>query len=323
MIDPEAIASVDVAAAMERLQAQIRPIHRAAVAFSAGVDSTLLFAVVYRLLGENAVALTAVSPSLPRADREESIALASRIGGRHVLVDSHEMEDPRYAENTDLRCYFCKTEVYGLLAAWAAEHGYEALFDGTNFDDLHDVRPGRKAAREHGVKSPLLEAGLGKLEVRALARSLELPNWDKPAMACLSSRVPHGTAVTAPLLARIEQAEEWVRRLGIAQVRVRHHGEVARVEVEKPDIPRLFAQSDALAARLRELGWTHTQIDPDGYRTGSLNRPEDGAGLHGPVSAEGDGASRRASQSLVRSTGTIRVGRVGSTSRPAAGDGKA
>ena len=256
---------------LERLRARIEPYRRVAVAFSAGVDSTVVLAVASRLRGADTVALTAVSPSLPRAELEEAVALARRLGARLVLLESHELEDPRYAENSDMRCYFCKHTEYGQFSEWIAQNGFDVLLDGTNRDDTGDFRPGRKAAREYGVVSPLLEADLGKAEVRALAFSLDLPNWNKPAMACLSSRVPHGTPVTAALLGRIERAEDLLHQLGIAQARVRHHDTVARVEIEPEDFPRLLETRARVVAGLRALGWHHVSLDLDGYRTGSLN----------------------------------------------------
>lgn len=261
---------------LDRLRRLIGRHRRVVVAYSGGVDSALVYAVAREALGDGAVAVTAVSPSLPRAELEAARALAGRIGGRHVLLESGEVADERYQENTPLRCYFCKHEVYGLLARWAREHGYDAVLDGTNLDDTHDPRPGRKAAREHGVVTPLLEAEFTKDDVREAARALGLAVWDKPAMACLSSRVPYGTRVTAELLARIEAAEDALRELGFAHSRLRHHGAVARIEVDPADFARVLERRETIAARIRELGYSWVALDLDGYRAGSMNEGRDG-----------------------------------------------
>lgn len=274
---------------LDRLRGRIGRFRRVVVAYSGGVDSALVYAVAREVLGDAAVAVTAVSPSLARAELEAARETAARIGGRHVLIDSGEVQDERYRENTPLRCYFCKTEVYGLLTAWAREHGYEAVLDGTNLDDTRDPRPGRKAAREHGVTTPLLDAGFTKEEVRAAARELGLPVWDKPAMACLSSRIPYGTRVTPELLARVEAAEEVLRRAGLSRSRLRHHGEVARIEVEPDEIPRVIEARESIAAQVRALGYTWVALDLDGYRMGSMNeargepRRADEHGSHAPA----------------------------------------
>jgi uncharacterized protein len=244
---------------------------RVAVAFSGGIDSTVVYALARRRLGNGAVAVTAVSPSLPADELAKARELVAEIGGEHVLLESHEVEDPRYLENSPLRCYFCKNEVYGLLAAWAREHGYDAVLDGTNADDRHDPRPGRKAAREQGIVSPLLEAGIGKEEVRAAARRLGLSNWDKPAMACLASRIPYGTRITEENLSTVERAERLLRGLDIRQARVRHHGEIARIEIAEPDFGKVIEAREKIVAGMRALGFTYVALDLAGYRSGSLN----------------------------------------------------
>jgi uncharacterized protein len=243
----------------------------AVVAYSGGVDSALLARVAHDELGPAAVAVTAISPSLAGAERAEAEALAAGIGIRHVLLDSHEVEDPRYLENTSQRCYWCKHEVYGLLTGYASAHGFAAVLDGTNLDDTRDPRPGRRAAAELGVRSPLLEARFTKAEVRAAAQALGLPNWDKPSMACLSSRVPYGTPITVQVLSQVEQAEQVLAGLGIRQARVRHHAPVARLEVAEADFATVLAQRAAITAALRELGFEYVALDLAGYQSGSLN----------------------------------------------------
>jgi pyridinium-3,5-biscarboxylic acid mononucleotide sulfurtransferase len=264
----------DAAAAevkLAQLRALVRGLSSVAVAFSGGVDSSLVLKIAVDELGERAIAVTAVSPSLPSGELEEAQGLARRLGARCEVLATTEVDNPQYQANTEARCYFCKHEVYGSIVAWAAAHGVAQVADGLNLDDLTDRRPGRRAAEEHGVRSPLAEAGLFKAEVRALSRQLVLPTWDKPSLACLSSRIPYGTPVTHEALRQIDQAEQAVRRLGIHQVRVRHHGSLARIEVEPADIALVLAHEAELSAALRALGYAEVTVDRQGYRMGSLN----------------------------------------------------
>jgi len=241
------------------------------VAYSGGTDSTLVLKVAYEVLGDKAVALTAVSASLADTDRVEAEAIARQIGARHILVETNETTNPEYLANTPNRCFFCKTETYDKLLEYAQANGYAAVVDGTNSDDIGDHRPGRQAAREHGVHSPLLEAGFSKPDIRALARELGLPNWDKPAAACLSSRIPYGTVITLQSLSQVERAEAMLRGLGLRQLRVRHHDSVARIEVESADFERLLEHRQEVLTALKAIGYTYVTLDLAGFRSGSMN----------------------------------------------------
>jgi uncharacterized protein len=243
-----------------------------AVAYSGGVDSTFLARVAYEVLGNRAMAVTAVSPSLAASELDEAKKVAQQIGVRHELVDSHELTDPRYLANGPDRCYFCKVEVYGLIVSYARERDFAAVADGTNLDDLRDPRPGRKAAREHGVLSPLVDAGFTKADVREASRSLGLPTADKPSMACLSSRIPYGTPVSIAALRQIEAAEKLLREMGLGQVRVRHHADIARIEVDPDNFPAVMERRGEVVAGLKALGYSFVALDLEGYRTGSMNR---------------------------------------------------
>ncbi len=256
----------------EALKRSVASMKRAAVTFSGGVDSTFLLRVSIDVLGSgNVLALTAVSPVHPRAERQEAQELAASMGARIVMFDSTEMEDENFLANTTERCYHCKRRLFGTVRDIAAKEGYSFILEGSNVDDLEDFRPGSRAREEMGIKSPLLEAGLTKEEIRELSRGLGLRTHDKPAQACLSSRVPYGTAITAEKLASIERSEEFIKALGISQVRVRHHGGIARVEVEEEDIPAILQHRDMIAEELKRYGFMYVALDLKGYRTGSLN----------------------------------------------------
>jgi len=256
---------------MQRLREIVGACDGAIVAFSAGVDSTFVLAVAREVLGDRAVALTAHSPSVPRTEREAARELARRLGARHLEVASHEGDDPRYAANPVDRCYYCKSELYRLCEEAAREEGLEAVLDGFNADDVRDHRPGHVAARERAVHSPLAEAGLGKAEIRAWSEAYGLPTWDKPQMACLASRLPYGTEVTPERLAQVERAEEGVRAVGLRSFRVRHHGEVGRIEVAKEEMDLAFARRDALAAAVKAAGFKLVALDLEPFRSGRLN----------------------------------------------------
>jgi uncharacterized protein len=260
-----------------QLRQTIERLRSCVVAFSGGVDSTLVLKVAHEILGDNVIAVTALSESLPTGELEEAQALAQSLGARHCVIRTFETADQNYLANAANRCYFCKTEMYTRLGAFAREQGIDVLLDGLNVDDLTDRRPGRAAAIELGVISPLVEANLTKAEVRELSRSFSLPTWDKPALACLSSRIPHGTPITMQSLVEVDRAETFLKSLGLSQVRVRHHGEVARIEVEPGDFSLLHEHHTEIAARLATLGFAHVEIDPAGYRTGSTGETVTGS----------------------------------------------
>jgi len=256
----------------ERFKGIIAGFERVLVAFSGGVDSTLVAQLAADVLGrDNVLAAIAISPSLGQDERQDALRLLDEIGIAHVRVETNEVEDPRYAANPINRCYFCKEHVYAALTDLARQHGFETVLDGFNAEDTSDFRPGRKAGRELGVRSPLCEVGLSKDEIRALARHLGLSNWDKPQMACLSSRVEYGITITPKILSQVDRAEMALRRLGFTDLRVRHHDKLARVEVEAQMIPRALAQRDEIVAAVRAAGYTHVTIDLAGLRHGSMN----------------------------------------------------
>jgi uncharacterized protein len=242
------------------------------VAYSGGVDSAYLAWVAHDTLGERSLAVTADSPSYPRRHRQMAIQVAERFGLQHEIIHTAELENPEYRANPANRCYYCKHELYRHLTPIAASRG-AAVVDGNNADDRGDYRPGRQAAREFGVRSPLDEADLGKAEIRALARRAGLPTWDEPASACLSSRIPYFHEVTDDKLRLIEQAEEVLHELGFRVCRVRHHDELARIEIGRDELARAFEPdvSSAIVTAIKGLGYRYVTIDLQGYRPGSLN----------------------------------------------------
>lgn len=254
-----------------RLHSILDELGSVVVTYSGGVDSAYLLYAAHERLGDRAVGLTIVSPSLAQTELEDARNIARQIGARHVLVEGHETEDPNYLANTSLRCYFCKTETFDLAFEFARQGEYTAVIDGTNADDIGDHRPGRKAAHEYGMRSPLLEAGLTKAEIRALSRYVGLPSWDKPAMACLASRIPYGTPISVAALNQIERAEAIVRALGVRQLRVRHHDDLARIEVAPPDFELLMIYRKQVVSALKALGYTYVTLDLIGFRSGSMN----------------------------------------------------
>lgn len=254
-----------------RLLAILAEMGSVAIGYSGGVDSTFLVKVAHEVLGDNALAVTAQSGSIPRRELDEAVRMARDIGISHLIIESRELENPNYASNPDNRCFFCKSELFARMAEVARERGIRWMAYGENFDDQTDYRPGSQAAREWGARAPLREAGLTKIDIRELSRRRGLPTWDKPAFACLASRFPYGTPITAEKLAQVEAAEDLLWGLGFRQFRVRHHGDIARLELHPADMSAALEEREAIVGRLKELGFTYVSLDLQGYRMGSMN----------------------------------------------------
>jgi uncharacterized protein len=272
---PAAELSEELLAKRNRLLEILRGLGSAAVAFSGGIDSTVVAKAAYLALGDRAVAVTADSPSVPRAEIAEARRLAEQIGIRHRIIATEEFDDPDYVRNDGSRCYYCKSELYSRIETLLPELGVQVICSGANLDDQGDYRPGLKAAAEHAVRHPLQEAGFTKADVRTLARAWGLPTWDKPASPCLSSRLAPGVEVSRERTARVEAAEEYLRALGYRECRVRlHEGELARIEVPATELARLADPTvrEDLARRFRELGFRFITLDLEGFRSGSLNQ---------------------------------------------------
>lgn len=255
------------------LKTLLREMHCAVIAYSGGVDSSLLLKAASEALGPRLIAVTAVSETYPAGELAAAKEFARSLGVTHRILQTNELASEDFVVNSPERCYFCKKELFGTLKRIADIEGIPCILDGSNTDDRRDYRPGTKAAAQFSVRSPLQEAGFSKSDVRACARKLDLPVWDKPSLACLSSRIPYGTRITSGILRTIQAAEDHLRALGFRQTRVRHHGEIARIEVDRADFDRLLAvdAAESIAARFKELGYTYVCLDLEGYRTGSMN----------------------------------------------------
>lgn len=256
---------------LQNLQEYLKQYQSAVVALSGGVDSSLVAKLASEVYGDRALAVVSASESLPESERQLAEQLCQQIGIRFKEIKTQELADPEYRANNGMRCFVCKTHLYSELQKYALESGYDAVLDGANADDLSDYRPGRKAAAEHGVISPLAELGIGKAQVRELARELELPNWDKPASACLASRIPYGTEVTRENLTQVEQAEEIMKAVGFTEFRVRHHDAVARLEVPPEEFEKVIELRDVLTRELQRIGYAYISLDLAGFRSGSMN----------------------------------------------------
>jgi len=242
-----------------------------AVAFSGGVDSTLVAVAAHRVLASKALAVTAVSPALAKRELEETVSLAARFGFPHRIIHTNEMEREGYVANSPQRCYFCKTELYSQLTELADQESIKWVANGANTDDIGDYRPGMVAASEHRVRSPMVEVGLTKADVRAIAKILDIPIWDKPAQPCLSSRIPYGTPVTVENLSKVERAEDYLRGLGLREVRARHHDRLCRIEVGEDEIDFAFERRKEIVPAIKKIGYLWVSIDMSGLRSGSLN----------------------------------------------------
>lgn len=262
---------------LERKMAMLRDIIRGlesvCIAFSGGVDSTFLTKVSKDLLGDNVLAVTAQSPTFPKRELEEAIAIARDLKVKHEVIESGELDIPDFLENKPDRCYYCKGDLFKRLLDIAHKYGIRYVLDGSNYDDMGDYRPGRKAARERGIRSPLCEVGLTKDEIRILSKNLGLRTWNKPSFACLSSRIPYNERITMEKLSQIERAEDALRDLGFSQVRVRHHNEIARIELMPDEFPMILDRSKrtAIIEKLRSFGFLYVTLDLIGYRTGAMN----------------------------------------------------
>jgi len=257
----------------DRLKTLLRDMKSAVLAYSGGVDSSLLLRATAEVMGPRLIAVTAVSETYPPGELEAAKEFARTMGVTHRILRTQELASEEFARNSPERCYFCKKELYGKLKKIAETEGISCILDGSNTDDLDDYRPGRKAAEEFSVRSPLVETGLSKSDVRELARFLNLPAWDKPSLACLSSRIPYGTRITPDIIETVKNAEDRLRVLGLRQVRVRHHGDIARIEIERDSFGQLLSNEavEKVTAALKGLGYTYVCLDLEGYRSGSMN----------------------------------------------------
>jgi pyridinium-3,5-biscarboxylic acid mononucleotide sulfurtransferase len=266
------MVEITVAARKEaELAGLLKAMRSVVISFSGGVDSSYLLKVAHDTLGANAIAATGLSQTYAPEEMHEAKVIASEIGAEYILVDTAELTDPRYADNTHQRCFFCKTELYGKMQAKAAELGFDTIVDGTNADDLGDFRPGLRAANQLNVVSPLAEAGMTKSDIRAAARAWGVPIWNKPAAACLSSRFQYGDPITVAKLRQVATAETGLRRLGFKGFRVRHHDETARLEIPLDQFPLVLEHQSAIVDAVRQAGYRYVTLDLEGFRSGSMN----------------------------------------------------
>jgi uncharacterized protein len=259
----------------ENLKEILRSLGRVVVAFSGGVDSTFLLKVSQDVLGDNVMAVIASSATYPEKEQEEALRIANDFKVKFKVIQTKELDDPQFRDNPPERCYFCKKELFSKLKEIAVQENFPYVCDGSNFDDTFDFRPGSMAADELDVRSPLKEARLGKEEIRVLSKDMQLPTWDKPAMACLSSRFPYYTPIDDESLRQIDSAEEYLRTKGFSQLRVRHHGQMARIEIDPSDFSVIMDKKtrEAIVDKLKEIGYLYVTLDLAGYRTGSMNEP--------------------------------------------------